>query len=48
MQRRSTIDFEIEEQKQKLATLNNSCGEQAGLQATLEAEQKALEQDRER
>lgn len=48
LQRRSTIDFEIEEQKQKLATLNNSCGEQAGLQASLEAEQKALEQDRER
>lgn len=48
LQCRSTIDFEIEEQKQKLATLNNSCGEQAGLQASLEAEQKALEQDRER
>ncbi|KAM4785075.1 kinesin-like protein KIF16B isoform 2-T2 [Cyanocitta cristata] len=48
LQRRSTIDFEIEEQKQKLATLNNSSGEQAGLQASLEAEQKALEQDRER
>ncbi|XP_054050553.1 kinesin-like protein KIF16B isoform X2 [Rissa tridactyla] len=48
LQRRSTIDFEIEEQKQKLATLNNSCSEQAGLQASLEAEQKALEQDRER
>ncbi|XP_009879721.1 PREDICTED: kinesin-like protein KIF16B [Charadrius vociferus] len=48
LQRRSTIDFEIEEQKQKLATLNNSFSEQAGLQASLEAEQKALEQDRER
>uniref|UniRef100_A0A8D0EG50 Kinesin family member 16B n=1 Tax=Strix occidentalis caurina TaxID=311401 RepID=A0A8D0EG50_STROC len=48
LQRRSTIDFEIEEQKQKLAILNNSCSEQAGLQASLEAEQKALEQDRER
>ncbi|XP_075269631.1 kinesin-like protein KIF16B isoform X5 [Opisthocomus hoazin] len=48
LQRRSTIDFEIEEQKQKLANLNNSCSEQAGLQASLEAEQKALEQDRER
>ncbi|NWQ92145.1 KI16B protein, partial [Burhinus bistriatus] len=48
LQRRSTIGFEIEEQKQKLATLNNSCSEQAGLQASLEAEQKALEQDRER
>uniref|UniRef100_A0A8C3V2L6 Kinesin-like protein KIF16B n=1 Tax=Catharus ustulatus TaxID=91951 RepID=A0A8C3V2L6_CATUS len=42
LQRRSTIDFEIEEQKQKLATLNNSCDEQAGLQASLEAEQKYL------
>ncbi|NXN34143.1 KI16B protein, partial [Nycticryphes semicollaris] len=48
LQRRSTIDLEIEEQKQKLATLNNSCSERAGLQASLEAEQKALEQDRER
>nr|XP_025035963.1 kinesin-like protein KIF16B isoform X2 [Pelodiscus sinensis] len=48
LQRRSTIDVEIEEQKQKLAILNSSCSEQAGLQATLEAEQKALEQDRER
>ncbi|NXN96817.1 KI16B protein, partial [Rhinopomastus cyanomelas] len=48
LQRCSTIDFEIEEQKQKLATLHNSCSEQAGLQASLEAEQKALEQDRER
>nr|XP_028578113.1 kinesin-like protein KIF16B isoform X10 [Podarcis muralis] len=45
LQRHSTI--EIEEQKQKLATLNSSCSEQAGLQATLEAEQKALEEDRE-
>ncbi|XP_058037874.1 kinesin-like protein KIF16B isoform X1 [Ahaetulla prasina] len=43
--RHSTL--EIEEQKQKLATLNNSCREQAGLQATVEAQQKALEQDRE-
>ncbi|XP_048698592.2 kinesin-like protein KIF16B isoform X2 [Caretta caretta] len=48
LQRRSTIDVEIEEQKQKLAILNSSCSEQAGLQASLEAEQKALEQDRER
>ncbi|XP_053140511.1 kinesin-like protein KIF16B isoform X3 [Hemicordylus capensis] len=48
LQRRSTIDLEIEEQKQKLANLNSSSCEQAGLQATLEAEQKALEQDRER
>ncbi|KAM6464130.1 kinesin-like protein KIF16B isoform 3-T3 [Liasis olivaceus] len=45
LQRHSTI--EIEEQKQKLATLNSSCREQAGLQATVEAQQKALEQDRE-
>uniref|UniRef100_A0A452GKK7 Kinesin family member 16B n=1 Tax=Gopherus agassizii TaxID=38772 RepID=A0A452GKK7_9SAUR len=48
LQRSSTIDVEIEEQKQKLAILNSSCSEQAGLQASLEAEQKALEQDRER
>ncbi|KAF7249333.1 Kinesin-like protein KIF16B [Varanus komodoensis] len=45
LQRYSTI--EIEEQKQKLATLNSSYTEQADLQATLEAEQKALEEDRE-
>ncbi|XP_026524275.1 kinesin-like protein KIF16B isoform X5 [Notechis scutatus] len=45
LQRHSTL--EIEEQKQKLATLNNSCREQTGLQATVEAQQKALEQDRE-
>ncbi|KAJ7341617.1 hypothetical protein JRQ81_005937 [Phrynocephalus forsythii] len=45
LQRHSTL--EIEEQKQKLADLNSSWSEQAGLQATLEAEQKALEQDRE-
>ncbi|XP_015275304.1 PREDICTED: kinesin-like protein KIF16B, partial [Gekko japonicus] len=48
LQQSSTLDIEIEEQKQKLAVLNSSCGEQAGLQATIEAEQKALEQDRER
>ncbi|XP_018118289.1 kinesin-like protein KIF16B isoform X2 [Xenopus laevis] len=47
LQRHSTIDVEIEEQKCKLAALKNS-EEQADLQATLEAEQKALEQDRER
>uniref|UniRef100_A0A8C0GUG5 Kinesin-like protein KIF16B n=1 Tax=Chelonoidis abingdonii TaxID=106734 RepID=A0A8C0GUG5_CHEAB len=40
LQRSSTIDVEIEEQKQKLAILNSSCSEQAGLQASLEAEQK--------
>ncbi|XP_015666556.1 kinesin-like protein KIF16B isoform X2 [Protobothrops mucrosquamatus] len=45
LQRHSTL--EIEEQKQKLATLNNSCREQTGLQATVEAQQKALEQERE-
>ncbi|KAG8443888.1 hypothetical protein GDO86_009184 [Hymenochirus boettgeri] len=47
LQRHSTIDVEIEEQKRKLAALDTS-NEQAGLQASLEAEQKALEQDRER
>ncbi|MEE6474469.1 hypothetical protein FKM82_010395 [Ascaphus truei] len=47
LQRHSTIDVEIEEQKRKLAALDNS-RDQAGLQASLEAEQKALEQDRER
>ncbi|KAM3851309.1 kinesin-like protein KIF16B isoform 3-T3 [Vipera latastei] len=45
LQRHSTL--EIEEQKQKLASLNNSCREQTGLQATVEAHQKALEQERE-
>ncbi|KAG9484365.1 hypothetical protein GDO78_009992 [Eleutherodactylus coqui] len=47
LQRQSTIDVEIEEQKRKLAAMDSS-QEQAGLQASLEAEQKALEQDRER
>ncbi|XP_056423871.1 kinesin-like protein KIF16B isoform X1 [Hyla sarda] len=47
LQRHSTIDVEIEEQKRKLAAMDSS-QEQAGLQASLEAEQKALEQDRER
>ncbi|XP_068088553.1 kinesin-like protein KIF16B isoform X3 [Hyperolius riggenbachi] len=47
LQRQSTIDVEIEEQKRKLAAMDNT-QEQAGLQASLEAEQKALEQDRER
>ncbi|XP_020841975.1 kinesin-like protein KIF16B isoform X1 [Phascolarctos cinereus] len=47
LQRRSTLDVEIEEQKQKLATLSNN-SEQSGLRASLESEQKALEQDRER
>lgn len=47
LQRHSTIDVEIEEQKRKLAAMDGS-QEHAGLQASLEAEQKALEQDRER
>ncbi|XP_075060043.1 kinesin-like protein KIF16B isoform X2 [Mixophyes fleayi] len=47
LQRQSTIDVEIEEQKRKLAAMDSS-QEQVGLQASLEAEQKALEQDRER
>ncbi|XP_043843118.1 kinesin-like protein KIF16B isoform X2 [Dromiciops gliroides] len=48
LQRRSTLGVEIEEQKQKLATLNSNSSEQSGLRASLESEQKALEQDRER
>ncbi|MBN3320234.1 KI16B protein, partial [Atractosteus spatula] len=47
LQRQSTIELEIEEQKRKLASLHHS-EEQVGLQASLEAEHKALEQDRER
>lgn len=47
LQRHSTIDVEIEEQKRTLAAMDSS-QVQAGLQASLEAEQKALEQDRER
>ncbi|KAM5164406.1 kinesin-like protein KIF16B isoform 2-T2 [Mantella aurantiaca] len=47
LQRHSTIDVEIEEQKRKLAAMDSS-QKQAGLQASLEAEQIALEQDRER
>ncbi|XP_069787886.1 kinesin-like protein KIF16B isoform X3 [Narcine bancroftii] len=46
LQRQSVIDLEIEEQKQKLATLNGC--EKADFRDSLEAEQKALEQDRER
>ncbi|XP_066553296.1 kinesin-like protein KIF16B isoform X3 [Amia ocellicauda] len=45
LQRQSTIELEIEEQKRKLASLNHS-EDQVGLQASLEAEHKALEQDR--
>uniref|UniRef100_A0A2K6SL23 Kinesin motor domain-containing protein n=2 Tax=Saimiri boliviensis TaxID=27679 RepID=A0A2K6SL23_SAIBB len=48
LQRRSTLGMEIEEQRQKLATLNSGSGEQSGLQASLEAEQEALEKDQER
>ncbi|XP_039730384.1 kinesin-like protein KIF16B isoform X2 [Pteropus medius] len=50
LQRRSTLGLEIEEQRQKLATLNSSSSssEQSGIQASLEAEQEALEKDRER
>uniref|UniRef100_A0A2K6GX80 Kinesin motor domain-containing protein n=1 Tax=Propithecus coquereli TaxID=379532 RepID=A0A2K6GX80_PROCO len=48
LQRRSTLGVEIEEQRQKLATLHSSSGEQSGLRASLEAEQEALEKDRER
>ncbi|XP_073528296.1 kinesin-like protein KIF16B isoform X3 [Phyllobates terribilis] len=45
LQRHSTI--EREEQKRKLAAMNSS-QEHTGLQASLEAEQKAFEQDQER
>ncbi|XP_007944578.2 kinesin-like protein KIF16B [Orycteropus afer afer] len=48
LQRRSTLGLEIEEQRQKLATLNSSGSVQLELQASLEAEQEALEQDWER
>ncbi|XP_043912025.1 kinesin-like protein KIF16B [Protopterus annectens] len=45
-QRQSTLDLEIEAQKQKLATLNAI--EQSELQVSIAAEQKAVEQDRKR
>ncbi|XP_008054116.1 kinesin-like protein KIF16B isoform X2 [Carlito syrichta] len=48
LQRHSTLDAEIEEQKQKLATLPSSSVVQSGLRASLEAEQEALEKDRQR
>lgn len=50
LQRRSTLGLEMEEQRQKLATLScsSSSSEQSGLQASLEAEQEALEKDGER
>ncbi|XP_058535719.1 kinesin-like protein KIF16B isoform X2 [Ochotona princeps] len=48
LRRRSALGVEIQEQKQKLATLQDST-EQAGLHAGLQAtEQQALEKDRER
>ncbi|XP_047296219.1 kinesin-like protein KIF16B isoform X10 [Homo sapiens] len=48
LQRHSTLGMEIEEQRQKLASLNSGSREQSGLQASLEAEQEALEKDQER
>ncbi|XP_003905139.2 kinesin-like protein KIF16B isoform X7 [Papio anubis] len=48
LQRRSTLGMEIEEQRQKLASLNSGSREQSGLQASLEAEREALEKDQER
>uniref|UniRef100_A0A2K5NMJ3 Kinesin-like protein KIF16B n=1 Tax=Cercocebus atys TaxID=9531 RepID=A0A2K5NMJ3_CERAT len=48
LQRRSTLGMEFEEQRQKLASLNSGSREQSGLQASLEAEQEALEKDQER
>ncbi|XP_069862812.1 kinesin-like protein KIF16B isoform X2 [Dipodomys merriami] len=48
LQRHSTLGLEIQEQRQKLTTLRGGSSEQAGLQAGLEAEQEALEKDRER
>lgn len=49
LQRRSTLGLEIEEQRQKLATLSSGSGSQpSGLQASLAAEQEALERDGER
>uniref|UniRef100_A0A8C4T642 Kinesin-like protein KIF16B n=1 Tax=Erpetoichthys calabaricus TaxID=27687 RepID=A0A8C4T642_ERPCA len=47
LQRQSTIELEIEEQKRKLSALKGSTQE-AGLQASLEAEHKAQEEDRAR
>ncbi|XP_036748016.2 kinesin-like protein KIF16B isoform X2 [Manis pentadactyla] len=48
LQRRSTLGLEIQEQRQKLATLHGDGSGQAGLQVSLEAEQEALEKDRQR
>ncbi|KAM4041738.1 kinesin-like protein KIF16B isoform 2-T2 [Anomaloglossus baeobatrachus] len=47
LQRHSTIDVEMEEQKRRLAAMDGS-QEHACLKASLEAEQKAFEEDRER
>ncbi|XP_052579275.1 kinesin-like protein KIF16B isoform X3 [Peromyscus californicus insignis] len=43
LQRRSTLDLEIQEQRQKLASLHSM--EQSGLWASLEAKQEVLEKD---
>ncbi|KAL2764021.1 kinesin-like protein KIF16B isoform 2 [Daubentonia madagascariensis] len=50
LQRRSTLGAEVAEQRQKLAAVHcrSSGGEQSGLRAGLEAEQEALEEDRDR
>lgn len=48
LQGRSTLGLEIQEQRQKLATLHGDGSGQAGLQASLEAEQEALEKDQQR
>ncbi|XP_023363565.1 kinesin-like protein KIF16B isoform X3 [Otolemur garnettii] len=48
LQRRSTLELEIREQRQKLAAVTSSGGELSGLQASLEAEQEAQEQDGQR
>ncbi|XP_039594016.1 kinesin-like protein KIF16B isoform X2 [Polypterus senegalus] len=47
LQRQSTIELEIEEQKRKLSALKGS-NQEAGLHASLEAEHKAQEEDRAR
>ncbi|KAJ8365920.1 hypothetical protein SKAU_G00147510 [Synaphobranchus kaupii] len=47
LQRSSTVELEMEEQRHKLSALGDGQGS-VGLQATLEAEHRALEQDRER
>lgn len=47
LQRRATLGLEMEEQRQKLATLSSG-RQQSGLRAGLQAEQEALEKDGER